>query len=772
MPLLQALADSQLPPPTRIKALHALRRVFSAWWHAGHLHASAVAAESSAPVSGSRKRHRDGAGASSAAAATITTALLASSAARNSLTGWLRAQFYTLLEVLLTVMATAPADDTAVAAAAGASGKDATALRIAALRTAAYFMAHATSKVQQEREGGQHFGFDVLVWWLRHALTVDASASAPPSAEGKPRRDARVETARSVLNALAVFRAEFIDEYDDVRYYTARAVALLAGQKAAAAITDAAATGTVRDVSAAAAGADAASVAAFSACEPSVFQRNAVDLLLAISLPFTQKQWEVVPATADGGEAAAAPRARSSWVRRQWEGELGAVYSALDARVAVGAAARAAARKAAVAAAAAAGTTAAVGGGAEDPWRDIDGDAAAAAIVAADDGDDDVRGDNDGGNYDDDDEDDEFEDGGAGRQRRRSAAPSASASSSSAAPKYSVLHEQRRAYAEAWVAVLRIPAPPPDVRRRVLLALPTAVLPHMPGRYPLLLADYLTSCLAAATSAAEADTLSAARPSAADHTDAAPATSPVADALLALQSLFVLMNSHGLEYPRFYAAVYALLTPAAIGAKHRGRLFKLLDLFLSSTALPAYLVAAFVKRTARLALTAPAPFALFALPFVYNCVKRHPAVTPLLHRAGVGAGAAPGGGAWPASSDPFDASTNDPAAARALSSSLWELLALGSHYHAPVANLARSLTMRDAPTRAEYDVGDAQVYGATYGGLLGAEVGRTVTHGGAKVAAEVPFAFRQPASLLGGGGGEGAAAASPSAAAGSIDFSC
>lgn len=103
----------------------------------------------------------------------------------------------------------------------------------------------------------------------------------------------------------------------------------------------------------------------------------------------------------------------------------------------------------------------------------------------------------------------------------------------------------------------------------------------------------------------------------------------IVNATLALQALFVLVQTQGLEYPRFYAAVYALLHPATLAgehkprcseapprppqfilpcpaAKHRGRFLALLDLVLSSPLLPAYLVAAFAKRAARLALAAPA----------------------------------------------------------------------------------------------------------------------------------------------------------------------
>ena len=39
--------------------------------------------------------------------------------------------------------------------------------------------------------------------------------------------------------------------------------------------------------------------------------------------------------------------------------------------------------------------------------------------------------------------------------------------------------------------------------------------------------------------------------------------------VMALSGLFILMTQHGLEYPKFYEKLYALLTPAVFMAKHR-----------------------------------------------------------------------------------------------------------------------------------------------------------------------------------------------------------
>lgn len=50
--------------------------------------------------------------------------------------------------------------------------------------------------------------------------------------------------------------------------------------------------------------------------------------------------------------------------------------------------------------------------------------------------------------------------------------------------------------------------------------------------------------------------------------------------------------------------------------------------------LPAYLVAAFIKRLSRLALTAPPEALLMVIPFICNLFRRHPACKVLVHRPG------------------------------------------------------------------------------------------------------------------------------------------
>jgi hypothetical protein len=48
--------------------------------------------------------------------------------------------------------------------------------------------------------------------------------------------------------------------------------------------------------------------------------------------------------------------------------------------------------------------------------------------------------------------------------------------------------------------------------------------------------------------------------------------------------------------------------------------------------LPAALLASFVKRLARLSLTAPPAAIIMIIPFIYNVLKRHPALMVMIHR--------------------------------------------------------------------------------------------------------------------------------------------
>lgn len=58
-------------------------------------------------------------------------------------------------------------------------------------------------------------------------------------------------------------------------------------------------------------------------------------------------------------------------------------------------------------------------------------------------------------------------------------------------------------------------------------------------------------------------------------------------------------QSHDLDYPGFFDSLYRLVTSDMMYAKYRARFFRMVDLCLSSSHVPAYVVAAFLKRFAR-----------------------------------------------------------------------------------------------------------------------------------------------------------------------------
>ncbi|KAL6782389.1 hypothetical protein ACKKBG_A06605 [Auxenochlorella protothecoides x Auxenochlorella symbiontica] len=264
---------------------------------------------------------------------------------------------------------------------------------------------------------------------------------------------------------------------------------------------------------------------------------------------------------------------------------------------------------------------------------------------------------------------------------------------------------QQRAYSEAWLAFLRLPLPA-DIHDRVLEALPDRVMPGLSN--PLLLCDFLARALDGGGFAG----------------------------LLALNSIFILVTRHGLEYPRFYERLYSLLTLDAIQSRHRVRFFSLADAFLASTLVPAYTVAAFIKRFGRLALRCGPPAALVCIAFIHNLLRRHPACNQLVHRP-----AAPAAQGSAAAADPYDAECADPAASRALESSLWEITALRRHANPQVSTyvgvLERDLTLRSKTSEEDF----AEAAQASYASLLDAELKKKLK--------AVPTAFyREPPTKL------------------------
>ncbi|KAI9056634.1 ribosome biogenesis protein Noc4 [Trametes sanguinea] len=269
------------------------------------------------------------------------------------------------------------------------------------------------------------------------------------------------------------------------------------------------------------------------------------------------------------------------------------------------------------------------------------------------------------------------------------------------------LAAHKAVFTRAWLALL------PQLSRgsleqtkayslRVLNVLHRGVIPHLTR--PILIMDWVSSSV--------------------DHGGTV--------GLLALNALFTLMKDYNLDYPSFYTRLYGFLDRDVLHLKHRARFFRLTELFLSSTHLPATLVASFVKRLSRLSLNAPPAAVVMLIPFTYNMLRRHPALMAMIHRNDELTGADCERAASERSltlsapafhpPDGFDAREANPTLTNALESSLWELYSHRQHYHAAVSTLAK--IFEEAFTRPSYAMEDFLDH--TYGTLFETEVKRKI----------------------------------------------
>uniref|UniRef100_A0A8C3AU37 Nucleolar complex associated 4 homolog n=1 Tax=Cyclopterus lumpus TaxID=8103 RepID=A0A8C3AU37_CYCLU len=201
--------------------------------------------------------------------------------------------------------------------------------------------------------------------------------------------------------------------------------------------------------------------------------------------------------------------------------------------------------------------------------------------------------------------------------------------------KVAKLNEHKRAFERMWLGFLKYKLPS-NMYKKILVILHDSILPNMSK--PTLMIDFLSAAYEVGG----------------------------AISLLALNGLFVLIHQHNLNMRLHSDSI-----------KYNSRLN---NLFLFH--LPVYLVAAFAKRLARLALTAPPTALLLVLPFIYNLIRRHPSCRILIHKPSTQDESV---------EDPYLMDEEDPAQCRALESSLWEIKTLQKHYHPDVAKAAVSI---------------------------------------------------------------------------------
>ncbi|KDQ13341.1 hypothetical protein BOTBODRAFT_160628 [Botryobasidium botryosum FD-172 SS1] len=243
------------------------------------------------------------------------------------------------------------------------------------------------------------------------------------------------------------------------------------------------------------------------------------------------------------------------------------------------------------------------------------------------------------------------------------------------------LASHRAQFSICWISLVRKLSSSSALSSRALAVLHRGVLPHF--NRPVRLMDWVGGCVDFGGSVG----------------------------LVALNALFTLIKDHNLDYPDFYTRLYAFFTRDVLHLKYRARFFRLTDLFLSSTHLSAALLASFIKRLSRLSLSAPPAAIVMIIPFVYNVLKRHPALMVMIHRDDMDS-----------SSDPFDANEPSPLLTNAISSSLWELATHREHYISSVSTLARIFT--EAFTKAPYSMEDFLDH--TYATLFETEAKRKI----------------------------------------------
>lgn len=231
-------------------------------------------------------------------------------------------------------------------------------------------------------------------------------------------------------------------------------------------------------------------------------------------------------------------------------------------------------------------------------------------------------------------------------------------------------------FQQCWLALLQLPLNS-EQYKAVLVVMHKRIILHMPK--PQLLMDFLTDSYNLGGK----------------------------NALLALNGLFYLMQKHNLDYPNFFPKLYACFTLELMRAEYRSRFLRLADIFLSSTHLPAALVASFIKRMSRLALQSPPDAIVAIIPFIYNLLKRHLPCMALLHRENSSKGV----------KDAFDPHEPDPLKTNAIESSLWELETLQSHFHPNVSTLAKIISEKF--TKPTYNMEDFLDY--SYVTMLDAE---------------------------------------------------
>ena len=157
--------------------------------------------------------------------------------------------------------------------------------------------------------------------------------------------------------------------------------------------------------------------------------------------------------------------------------------------------------------------------------------------------------------------------------------------------------------------------------------------------------------------------------------------------------------------------VYCVLNENLLIKTYKFRIFFFLNTFLSSTKVPAYVIAAYLKKLSRLTLIAKPRSLIAILRLVGNLFIRHPILWKLRDRVDVRAREFELDSdkctlrSW-LETDPFDANEiSDTRKTKAMDSCVWELMPLRFHIRPSVAEAASYLGETNLPD-IEFDLDD------------------------------------------------------------------
>jgi hypothetical protein len=234
----------------------------------------------------------------------------------------------------------------------------------------------------------------------------------------------------------------------------------------------------------------------------------------------------------------------------------------------------------------------------------------------------------------------------------------------------------KRAFSDVWLSFLQMKDMPIPIFHAVLLKMNKSIIPLIEN--PFLLNDFITQSFSKGGDLA----------------------------VLSMDSLYTLIIRYNLSYPNFYEKLYGIIAEDVFNqSRYSGQFKRLVHRFLSSTHLPEYIVASFIKKLARLTLFVPPHAILFILPLIYHLISEHSELKVLIHRMDEYKKMQEG----PLllanekmevfkGNDPFLFDELDLKKTNAMDSTLWEIDALDLHWNPMVSKMAQTFrsNMKDA----------------------------------------------------------------------------